>query len=223
MESIRHSYAGANRIKKAHLERITVMDPQALIVALSIGGAVLVAQGQASVAWVPYQIGCPILVVDLKTDANVHAPLFESVDVQNVSAHAVDEITVGVLAGSHASGIPRRLVASQTVTTHIAAGERRRLTLQLGVRADVPATARPEDFLITLGVVQVRDRSRAVWVSPVTISGEFKAVNWPSTRQAQSRHACVDERRRQYPPGAVVFDQRHVALICRPDGTWEPR
>ena len=208
---------------KAHLERFTLMDWQALIMALSISGAVLAARGPASVSWVPYQIGCPILVADLKTEANVHALLFESIDVQNVSAEAVDQVTVGVLAGSQASGIPRRLVASQTMITSIAAGERRRLSLQLDVRADVPTTARPDDFLITLGVVQVRDRSGAAWVSPVAISGEFKAVNWASTQQAQSRQACMDGRRRQYPPGAVVFDQRDVAQICRPDGTWAPR
>jgi hypothetical protein len=63
-----------------------------------------------------------------------------------------------------------------------------------------PTTARRDEFLITLGVVQVRDRGGSVWLSPVTIAGEFTAVNWPSTQRAQARHACLDGRRRLYPP-----------------------
>jgi len=195
----------------------------ALISALTIAGVTLAAEGRTSVSWVPYQIGCPILLLDLKTDTNVHSAPFGSIDVQNVSSDAVEEITVGVLVGPHASGTPRRLVASHTVRASIAPGERRRISLQLDLRDAVPATAQRDEFLITLGVVQVRDRGGSVWVSPVTIAGEFTAVNWPSTQQAQARHACLDGRRRLYPPGAVLFDERHAAQICQADGTWAPR
>jgi hypothetical protein len=195
----------------------------ALISALTIAGVALAADGQTSVSWVPYQIGCPILLLDLETDTNVHAAVFGSIDVQNVSSGAVEEITVGALVRPHASGTPRRLVALHTVMASIAPGERRRISLQLDVRDAVPTTARRDEFLITLGVVQVRDRGGSVWVSPVTIAGEFTAVNWPSTQQAQARHACPDGRRRLYPPGAVLFDEHHAAQICQADGTWAPR
>jgi hypothetical protein len=67
-------------------------------------------------------------------------------------------MTVGALVRPHASGTPRRLVASHTVMASIAPGERRRISLQLDVRDAVPTTARRDEFLITLGVVQVRDR-----------------------------------------------------------------
>ena len=194
----------------------------ALISALTIAGVTLAADGQTSVSWVAYQIGCPILLLDLETDTNVHAAVFGSIDVQNVSSGAVEEITVGALVRPHASGTPGRLVASHTVMASIAPGERRRISLQLDVRDAVPTTARRDEFLITLGVVRVRGHG-SVWVSPVTIAGEFTAVNWPSTQQAQARHACLDGRRRQYPPGAVLFDERHAAHICQADGTWAPR
>ena len=191
----------------------------AVVVRLALGGATLLAQGQTAASWVPYQIGCPILLVDLKTDAEV---LFESIDVQNVSSNTVDEITLGVLAGPRARENPRRLVTSRTVVTSIAPGQRRRIPLQLDMRDAVPLTARRDDFLMTLGVIQVRDRAGAVWVSPVTIAGEFEAAT-PPTHRSQPHHACMDERRRLYPPGAVLFDQRHVAQICLPNGTWAPR
>ena len=195
----------------------------ALLAALTIAGVTLAAEGPTSVSWVPYQMGCPILLLDLQTDTSVHAALSGSIDVQNVSSDPVEEITVGAVAGPYASGTLKRLVASQTIKASIAPGERRRISLELDVRDAIPTTARRDEFLITLGVVQVRDRGGSVWVSPVTIAGEFTAVNWPTTQQAQTRHPCLDGRHRLYPPGAVLFDEYHAAQICQADGTWAPR
>ena len=196
----------------------------ALLAALTIAGVTLAAEGPTSVSWVPYQMGCPILLPDLKTDTSVHAALSGSIDVQNVSSDPVEEITVGAVAGPYASGTPKRLVASQTIMASIAPGERRRIPLEVDVRDAVPTTAaRRDECLITLGIVQVRDRSGSVWVSPVTIAGEFTPVNWPSSPLAQARRPCLDGRRRLYPPGAVLFDERHAAQICQADGTWAPR
>jgi hypothetical protein len=113
-----------------------------MVVRLAPGGATLLAQGQTAASWVPYQIGCPILLVHLKTDGGM---LFESIDVQNISSDTVDEITLGVLAG-RARENPRRLVTSRTVVTSIAPGQRRRIPLQLDVRDAVPLTARRESF-----------------------------------------------------------------------------
>ena len=95
----------------------------ALLAALTIAGVTLAAEGPTSVSWVPYQTGCPILLLDLKTDTSVHAALSGSIDVQNVSSDPVEEITVGALAGPCASGTPKRLVASQTIMASIAPGE----------------------------------------------------------------------------------------------------
>ena len=97
---------------------------------VTIAGVTLAADGPTSVSWVPYQMGCPILLLDLKTDTSVHAALSGSIDVQNVSSDPVEEITLGALAGPSASGTPKRLVASQTIMASIAPGERRRISLQ---------------------------------------------------------------------------------------------
>jgi hypothetical protein len=192
----------------------------ALVWALTIAGPKLMAQDQTSVSWVPYQIGCPIRVLALETDRTIRTALFE---VQNVSSDAVEEITVGALAGIPAGGRPRPLAASRTVSMTIAPGERRRISLEFDLRDALPITERREEFLITFGVVQVCDRGGVAWVSPVTIAGEFKAVNWLSTEQAHARRPCQDQRRRLYPTGAVLFDERHVAKVCQADGAWGPR
>jgi hypothetical protein len=189
-----------------------------LVSALTIAGTMLAAEGQTPVSWVRYQIGCPILLLDLKTDATVRAALF---DVENVSSDAVEEITIGALAGIPAGGRP--LVASHTLSASIAPGERRRISVEFDLRDAIPTTARRDEFLITLGVIRVRERGGVVWVSPVTIAGEFSAVNWPSAEQARARRPCPDERGRLYPPGAVLFDERHVAQMCQVDGSWVPR
>ena len=119
---------------------------------------------------------------------------------------AVEEITVGALAGIPAGGRPRPLVASRTVLTTIAPGERRRMSVEFDPRDALHITERREEFLITFGVVQTRDRGGGVWVSPVTIAGEFKAVNWLSTEQAHvlCRH-----------PGAPPRGTGRLGLLLR--------
>jgi len=191
-----------------------------LVSALTSAPTTLMAQHPPSVSWGPYEIGCPIRLLDLKTDPTIRTASFE---VQNVSPDAVEEITVGALAGIPAGGRPRPLVVSRTVSTIIAPGERRSVSVEFDRLDTLPLTERREEFLITFGVVQVRDRGGAVWVSPVTIAGEFKALNWPSTEQAHARRPCRDERGRFYSPGAILFDEHHVARVCQADGAWGPR
>ena len=74
---------------------------------------------------------------------------------------------------------------------------------------------------MTLGVVQVRSQGASLWVSGVTIGGDFIAARWLSP--TESHHWCMDERRRLYAPGALLFDGIRAARVCRPDGTWAPR
>jgi hypothetical protein len=168
---------------------------------------------------VSYQASCPILLEDVQI--NFAATLFESVALQNVSSEPIDEITVGILAGTSEVGVPRPLVAEQTLSTRIAPGERRRVALHLGAGDVGPLNAARQDFLMTLGVVQVRSRGTSLWVSSVTTGGDFIAARWPSP--TESHHWCMDERRRLYSPGAVLFDGTRTARVCRPDGTWAPR
>jgi hypothetical protein len=148
----------------------------ALISALTIACVALAADGQTSVSWVPYQIGCPILLLDLETDTNVHAAVFGSIDVQNVSSGAVEEITVGALVRPHASGTPGRLVASHTVMASIAPGElaptrRSRCGTHDGAarRVSDHARGRPGTGPRRLGVGEPCDHCRRVYGSELAI------------------------------------------------------
>ena len=71
----------------------------AAMAALTIGVATLVAQAVTSVTWVSYQASCPILLEGVRLNAK--ATQFESVDLQNVSSEPVDEVTVGIVAGTN--------------------------------------------------------------------------------------------------------------------------
>jgi len=190
-----------------------------LCAVLILASLTLAAQEHAAVSWVPYQTGCPILIVDLKMESD-RSPLgLMSSDVQNVSTDTIEEITVGLVV----SGPPKRLVATHTIAVRLNPGERQRLEFSFASRTDGPELARKNDRLVTLGAVRVLERGGAVWVSPVTIDGEFRPTRWSASEQARTQRGCQDDRHRLYRPGAVIFDQRHAGRICQPDGTWAPR
>ena len=191
----------------------------ALCGVLTLGSLILAAPEHDAMSWVPYQIGCPLLMVDLRVESAATTPGLLSIDVQNVSTDAIDEITVGLLVGD----APRRLVAVRTLAVRIGPGERQRLEFSFASRADGPVAVVRADSLATVGAVRVRERGGAIWASPVTIDGEFRPARWSASEQARARRSCLDDRRRLYAPGAVLFDERHAARICQPDGTWAPR
>jgi len=193
----------------------------ALGAVLAILGSTLLSQEQTSVSWVPYQTGCPILLDDLRADSALARPVFESIDLQNVSAEPVDEIMLGILSESNQLGAPQSVVATWTVSTRIAPGERRRVPLQLDARQFVPVHAAGQALLMTLGVLQVRRGGSSLWVSAAAVAGSFNRAAWPPNDQPH--RWCLDERHRLYSPGALLFDAGQQARMCHPDGTWGPR
>jgi len=203
----------------AHRRQSQWMASFFLCAGLTLSSLTLAAQQHEAVSWVPYQIGCPVLVTDLRIKSDAATPRLFSIEVQNVSADAVEEITVGLVAG----GPARRLVAARTLAVRMAPGERQWLEFSFPSRAEGPAAVPPGDVLTTIGAVRVQERAGSVWVSPVTIDGEFRHARWSASEQARERRGCQDDRRRLYVPGAVIFDERHAARICQPDGTWAPR
>ena len=63
---------------------------------LTLGSLLLAAPEHEAVSWVPYQIGCPLLMTDLRVESDAPTPGLLSIDVQNVSTDAIEEITVGL-------------------------------------------------------------------------------------------------------------------------------
>ena len=105
----------------------------------------------------------------------------------------------------------------------MAPGERQRLEFSFASRAeDLPPCSRAT-ISRQLAPSESSERAGAIWVSPVTIDGEFRQARWSASEQARARRGCQDDRRRLYVPGAVIFDERAAARICQPDGTWAPR
>lgn len=193
-------------------------------VLLAVGAVPLSGQGRASLSWVPYQADCPIVLVSVQPLTASDANLFESVELQNISSATIDEVTVGVLAGSNRIGTPRSLVAHRTFKTTIRSGERKLVPLQFDAREIVPPEATTEGFLATLGVVRVRTHGHSVWVSEAEITGDFVAASGPlSPFRPEQPRACLDDKRRMYSPGALLLDDAGTARVCRPDGSWAPR
>ena len=187
---------------------------------IAFGLAPLIAQ-DTSISWVRYQVGCPVVLENLTEAPSATGGVFESVGVKNVSAVEIDEVAIGILAGSNEIGTPRELLESRMIALRLAPGEQRRIPLGIATRDLVTTAARRRSFLITLGVLQVRRRGSSLWVSPAAVAGDFAAVPWPAS--VDSPRGCRDARRRSYPLGAVLVDAGQKAQICRPDGTWGPR
>jgi hypothetical protein len=190
---------------------------------VTVGTVTLAGQGRASLSWVPSQADCPIVLANVQPVTASDANLFESAELQNISSAAIDEVTLGVMAGSNHMGTPQpmSLVARRIFKITIHPGERKLVPLQFDARKIIPPDATPEGFLATLGVVQVRTHGQSVWVSAAENGGDFVAIS--PTVSPEPRRACLDDKRRMYSPGALLIDKAGAVRVCRPDGSWAPR